>query len=326
MVTNCVVLEPIHPAGIDRLRQAEINVVFPSPDETEAAMMKAEAVITRARPISSALLDSASHLLVVAKHGAGLEAIDVAHATALGIPVISTPGANTTAVAEHTFALMLAVAKKLTSAGTAVRQGDFSWKNKNRALELFDARLGIIGFGAIGQRVAAIARAGFGMRVVAWSPSVPDEIFAAHGVERRYELAEVLEEADVISIHSSGRSVPLIGRDELARLPKSSIIINTGRGTVIDQQALAEALRSGHLAGAGLDVFAREPVPLSDPLLELDTAVLSPHSATATEGAMIRMASGVAEQIVDVLCGRRPSHLANPQVWEHRRRGKEDEK
>ncbi|MFD2233869.1 hydroxyacid dehydrogenase [Phaeospirillum tilakii] len=311
---RCLCLQPIHPAAVARLEAGGLAVIT-GPAEA-VAPDGIVALVSRNAPVTAALLDRLGELRVVAKHGAGLDAIDLAAASARGICVVSTPGANALSVAEHAVALMLAVAKRIVPADRAVRAGDFGYKFRADFTELAGKRLGIVGLGASGRQLARIAGLGLGMRILASSPTTADAVFAACGAERR-DLPALLAEADVISLHLPGRpdTRHLIGAAELALVKPGAILINTARGAVLDEAALVAALQDGRLGGAGLDVFEAEPLPAAHPLAGFDRVVLSPHVAGSTEAALERMGQAVAEQILDLLGGRRPAHLANPAVW-----------
>ncbi|HET6522274.1 MAG TPA: NAD(P)-dependent oxidoreductase, partial [Geminicoccaceae bacterium] len=230
--------------------------------------------------------------------------------------------ANAASVAEHALALMLAVAKRVVPADRAVRGGDFDYRYRAGSFELTGKTLGVVGWGRIGRRTAAMARAAFGMAVLVYSASADAAALAAEGARRVDRLAELLAAADVVSLHAPLRpdTRGLIGAAEIALMRPDAILVNTGRGAVVDEAALAAALREGRIAGAGLDVFGTEPPPPDHPLLGLPNAVLSPHMAGSSREALERTAAMVADGMVDALAGRRPEHLVNPEVWERRRR------
>lgn len=307
----CLILQPVHPAAAEALAGAGLEVVT-APAVPDAEAGRVVALISRNAPVDAAVLDRHPALRVVAKHGAGLDAIDVAAAARRGIPVVYTPGANAHAVAEHALALILALAKRLRPADAAVRGGDFAYKFRARFDDLAGARLGIVGLGASGRALAAMARLGLGMEVAAFSPSVPAELFAGLGVERASSLTALLETSDVVSLHVPARpgSRGLVGAAELAALRPGALLVSVGRGGVVDEAALAGAVASGHLGGAALDVFDQEPPAPDNPLFGLDNVILTPHVAGNTEAALKRMALGVASQIIDVLAGRPPAHPA----------------
>lgn len=310
----CLFVQPMHPVATEILGAAGIAAC---PAGT-AAMAGAVAVATRNAGLSAAAMDAAPGLRVIGVHGIGTDAVDVTHATRLGIPVVNTPGANIQSVAEHAIALMLAVSKGFTASQRAVRRGDFDYKFSARLLELHGRTLGIVGWGGIGRRTAALARA-LGMRVAVFSRSADPA--GLEGFEACGSLDALLEQADVVSLHLALTSETrgIIDAAALARMKPDAILVNTGRGGLVDEAALAEALRGGRLFGAGLDVFSAEPLQPDSPLLTLDNVVLTPHTAGSTLEAQRRVAADMARQMVEVLAGRRPAHLVNPEVWDRRR-------
>ena len=320
----CLIVQPIHVAGERRLEEAGVALLrSPSADTADVVPLigAADAAITRNAGLKAASMDAAPRLRIVANHGVGVDQIDIPHATALGIPVTNTPGGNTVSVAEQAIALMLALAKQIVPAHAAARAGDFDVRYRLPFAEVSGKVLGIVGFGDIGRATARMAHHGFGMRVLVHSPSAPREPVEALGYSKVDSLDALLHAADVVSLHLPLRDSTrnLIGRRELALMKPSAMLINTGRGPTLDEDALVEALREKRIAGAGLDVFSREPLPADHPLLGLDTVALSPHTASSTEECLVRMALMVAESVIDALSGRRPLHLVNPEVWERRR-------
>ncbi len=302
----CLILQPVHAVAAETLAAAGLDVVA-GPEAPDAV-----AVITRNAPVDAAFLDRHPALKVIAKHGAGLDNIDVAEARRRGIAVVFTPGANAHAVAEHALALILALAKRLRPADRAVRGDDFAYKFRARFDELSGLRLGIVGLGDSGRRLAHMAGTGLGMRVAAYSPSVPQDLFEALAVERADTLTALLKTSDVVSLHVPARpgARGMIGAAELAVLPPGALLVSVGRGGVVDEAALADAVAAGRLGGAALDVFDTEPPLPDNPLFGLDNVILTPHVAGNTEAALRRMASGVATQIIDVLAGRPAAHPA----------------
>ncbi|MFK8253242.1 hydroxyacid dehydrogenase [Ancylobacter terrae] len=316
---RCLIIQPIHPAGLERLSAAGIEpIAAPSyaAEAVVAAMPGMNAVITRDAGLKTDAIAAAPDLRVIGVHGIGTDPVDVEEATRRGICVVNTPGANVRAVAEQALALTLALAKSVPAADAAARRGDFGFKYRAPLRELAGAVFGVVGFGGIGQATAALARA-FGMRVVGYSRSRADEDFAAAGVTRLASLEELLAVSDVVSLHLP--SVPatrgIIDAAALARMKPGAFLVNTSRGALIDEPALIEALAARRIGGAGLDVFAREPLSPDSPLAGFDNVVLSPHVAGSAVEALERTALMVAEQVVDALHGRRPRHLVNPTVW-----------
>jgi D-3-phosphoglycerate dehydrogenase len=316
---SCLIVQPIHAEGIARLAAAGIDAV-PAPAIDAATLVEAmrtvDAVIVRTETIPPEAVAGARRLRVIAKHGVGYDNIPVRVATAHGVTVVYAPGANARSAAEQAIALMLAVAKRVPAADRAQRRGEWSMRYTPGFVELHGRTLGIVGFGAIGRIVATIARHGLGMHVVVHSPNAPDAALVEAGAERASTLPELLARADVVSLHRPARpgAGVLIGRGELAAMRPGAILVNTARGEHVDAIALAEALERGHLLGAGIDVYATEPPPADHPLFGLDNVVLSPHVGSATEEAMRNVAVLCAEQVIDVLAGRRPAHPVNPEV------------
>jgi D-3-phosphoglycerate dehydrogenase len=281
-----------------------------------------EAVITRDAGLTTAAIDAAPGLLVIANHGIGTNKIDVARAAELGVPIVFTPTANSRSVAEQTIALMLAVAKRTVAADSATRRGDWPFRYSGGLMEISGKTLGLIGFGSIAREVCRMAGTGFGMRVLVWSPRAEDGAITAAGAERVAELEALLTAADVVSMHRPLRpdTRHTLDAGRLRLLKPKAIVVNTARGGLIDEDALAAVLREERIAGAGLDVFASEPLPSASPLACLPNVVLGPHIAGATDDALQRTAEQCADQIIDVLCGREPRHLLDPEVWSRRRR------
>ena len=316
----CLVVQPIHKAGYVVLDAAGIEVRHGTGVDGAAIARDAldvDAVITRNAGFPAEALATAHHLKVIANHGIGLNKIDVAGATARGLPVVFTPYANARSVAEHAISLTLALTRRTFFADQEARRGNFDLKFNSGMVELYGKIFGLIGFGAIARITAEIARSGFGMRTIVWSPQAPDDAITAAGAVRAGSLEDLLRSSDVVSLHRPLRpdTAEMIDAAALSLMKPSAFLINTARGGLINSAALTAALQNGQIAGAGLDVFVDEPMKPDDPLLTAPNLVLSPHIAGATEEAAERCATQAAEQIIDVLAGRRPAHLVNPEVW-----------
>lgn len=316
---RCLIVQPIHPAGLELLAQAGIEPVNAPAFDADTiirAMAGMEAVITRDAGLRAPAMATAPGLRVIGVHGVGTDPVDIDEASRRGVCVVNTPGTNVRAVAEQTLALTLALAKAVPGADAAVRRGDFGFKYRAPLRELHGATFGVVGFGNIGRATAELARA-FGMRVVGFSRSQPDSAFLESGVERMDSLDALLAVADVVSLHLPGTPSTrgVIGARELGLMKPGAFLVNTSRGALIDEEALAQALAARRIGGAGLDVFVREPLDPASPLAGLDNVVLSPHVAGSAVEALERTALLVAQQVSDVLAGRRPPHLVNPEVW-----------
>ncbi len=261
----------------------------------------ADALIVGLDRVDARVLAAAPSLRVVAKHGVGVDNIDVAAAAARGVSVVNAPGSNTGAVADLAFALLLATARQIVPAHTSTAAG--KWE-RFYGPELAGRTMGVIGFGRIGQAVARRA-AGFDMTVVAHDPYVPDERIAEFGVQP-LSLDECLSRADAVTLHVPGTGgPPLLDADRIALLKPGAYLVNTARGDLVDEQALADALTSGRLAGAGLDAFATEP-PGDSPLLAAPNVVLTPHMGAFSDDANAAMGTTVVRDIARVLRGDRP--------------------
>ena len=265
---------------------------------------RADALLIRTQSLPGAVVATAPCLKIVSRHGVGYDAIDVPALASRGIALAIVGDVNSRAVAEHTMALILAFAKRVPTYDAAVRQGDWALRNSFSATELWDKRLFLIGFGRIGRLVAGMAAA-FGMKVSAHDPFQTAVAIRQGGAEPVGSLAEGLELADVVSLHlPKAGAEPVIGAGELALMKAGALLVNTARGDLVDERALADALEAGRIAGAGLDVFGSEPPAAGERLLRCERAILSPHSATLTRECAARMSEAAARNILDFFEGR----------------------
>jgi glyoxylate reductase len=268
------------------------------------------------------LLSNAPRLRIVAQYAVGFDNVDVECATRLGIYVTNTPDVISDTVAELTWALILAVTKRILEADEFVRRGGWyetrtAWHPKMMlGTELKGKVLGIIGLGRIGTRVAKIGVLGFGMKVIYYDIVRYKEKEGILGVEYRSSLEDLLREADIVSIHVplTKDTYHLINEERLRLMKRTAILINTARGAVVDTDALVKALREGWIAGAGLDVFEGEPIPPNHPLTAFKNVVLVPHIGSATYETRHAMAETVAENLVAFYEGRVPPNLVNTDV------------
>jgi len=322
-----LVNNPVHPAALERL-VSEVEVRTPydaAPEEVRALLPHVHGIVLGfALFMGPAELDMAKNLEVIGRHGVGLDNVDVPAATERGIPVTFTPYGPTESTAEHALLLMLATARRLPKLDRAVRAGDFELRARPEAMghELAGKVLGVVGFGRIGRRLAEMCRAALQMPVCVFDPFLSPEAVAEWGGECVRDLFELASRVDVLSIH-----VPLVPETHhlvdaqvLDALKPGALLINCSRGPVVDEEALIRALRSGRVAGAGLDVYDPEPPTSGNPLFELDQVVLTPHVASCTHEGRQRMGLTVVEDVLRVLRGERPDYLANPEVWPQRRR------
>lgn len=253
-----------------------------------ARVGEVEAITIRDAPLPRSVIAAARHLRVVSRHGVGYDNIPVEECTARKIPVTVVGSVNTVSVAEQTMYLLLAAARVGIELDAAVRAGDFAVRGRVSGVELKGRRILILGFGRIGREVAARCKA-FGMRVSFFDPLMTAS--ADPSVEAVASLKEGLQAADVVSLHMplTAATRHMIGREELALMPKGAIVINASRGGLLDESALIQAVRSGHLHGAGLDTFESEPLPADSALLTEWRIVLSPHSAALTTESLLAM-------------------------------------
>ena len=308
-----LVVEPIAAEGIARLRAAHDVDERPgiARDELCAILPDYDALVVRSQvQVDAAVIAAAgSRLQVIGRAGVGVDNVDLDAATAAGITVVNAPTGNTIAAAEHTLALLYGVARKVAAADASVRRGE--WKRTQfTGLELRGRTLGIVGLGKIGQAIAARAVA-MEMVVLASDPFVTAEQAILHGVEL-VPFDTLVERADVITVHVplTRATRGLIGRDQIARMKRGSILLNVARGGILDEAAVADGLRDGQLGGAGIDVFDAEP-PAGSPLLDAPNTLLTPHLGASTAEAQVLVAEEVADQVLDVLAGRSARYAVN---------------
>ncbi len=276
-------------------------------DAAIGSLVEADGIFLRIGYLGSRLIANLPRLKVITLHGVGVDQVDVPAAAARGITVTNVPGANAQAVAEHAIGLMLAVLRRIVVADARLRTG--AWAEARTVGEELEGKtLGIVGLGNIGRRVAALGQA-FGMTVIAHSPRA---VAPQLGIVM-VDLAALLSTADVVSLHApqNAQTEGLLDAGRLALMKPSAILINTARGALVDEVALAAALRAGRLGGAGLDVFRKEPPDPGSPLLGLPNAVLTPHIGSSTTGALRNIARHGGEDIARVLRGEPPLHPVN---------------
>ena len=315
--------DPIHGDGVERLsRDCVVDTPATDAAARRCGFAAADAAIIRNLQVDASVLAGATRLKVIAKHGAGYDNIDVAAATTLGIVVANVPGGNAEAVAEATVALMLATLRRAPEVHRLVTEGGYAARFQLQFGQLSGRTLGLVGIGNIGARVARICAGGFRMRILAYDPALSAEAVAERGAEKVDALAALLAVADVVSLHVplTETTRHLVGRAELALMKPAAILVNAARGGIVDEPALAGALREGRLAGAGLDVLEVEPPLPDNPLLTAPNVVLSPHTAGNTVDAARHLALASADIVIAVLSDRRPEALLNPAVWDRRRR------
>jgi D-3-phosphoglycerate dehydrogenase len=254
-------------------------------------------------------------LLCVSAGGAGYDTVDVAACTAAGVIVVNQSGGNAVSVAEHTLGFVLGVSRRMLEGDRRMRREIGYAREDVMGHEIQGKTVGLVGIGHIGTRVAALARA-FGLEVIATDPLLSPEEIARRGA-RAVSFDELLTRSDFVSLHCprNATTLHLMNADTFGRMKRGAIFITTARGGIHDEGALVEALRSGHLAGAGIDVWDQEPPPLDHPLLAMDNVFATFHTAGVTHEARRNVAAISAEQIAGVLRGERPPRLINPEAW-----------
>jgi phosphoglycerate dehydrogenase-like enzyme len=309
-------LTGMHQKGLRILREAaELRMASALDPATLAReVVGAEALVIRTGGVVDApLLDAGKDLRVVGRHGVGYDQIDVDAATARGIQVVYTPGANTQSVSEHVFALFIGLSRHFPRMTAELAAGNYHARTSMTGREIAGKTLGIIGFGRIGRRVAEIAHLGFGMRVLYHDiVPAPAEVELRSGAQR-LGLREVLEIPEYVTLHVplDATTRGMIDRASLAIMRPDAILVNTCRGPVVDEEAIAEALDAGRLWGYGADVYAVEPPPADHPLIGRPDVLLTPHSAAQTEEGLCNMATMIAEEVVGILRGDPPLNPVN---------------
>ena len=302
--TLVLVADPVSEEGLALLRpHARVEVVHGRPEALREGLADADALLVRSETrVTEDLLGKAPRLRVIGRAGAGVDTIDVAAATARGIVVVNAPGGNAVAAGEQALALMFALARRIAAADASMKRGEWS-RSKYVGLELTGKTLGLVGLGRVGSEVARRAL-GLQMRVLVYDPYVPDEHVRRLGCEPM-DLDALLPECDFVSLHvpltESTRG--LMGSERLARMRDGAYLVNCARGQLIDPAALIAALDSGHMAGAGIDVWPQEPVAPDDPLPRHPKVIATPHLGASTVEAQTNVAIQVAEEVLAVLSG-----------------------
>ena len=281
-----------------------------------AGIRTAQAAIAARIRYDDELFDLAPELLAVCRTGIGCDAIDLEAATRRGVAVCNVPHGPTVSTAEHAVALLLAATKRLVQSADRLRMARGNYFASHQAIELDGKTLGLVGYGRIARRVATVGAA-LGMRVLAYDPYIDDHAFPPE-VIRAPTLEGLLSAGDVISVHvpMTPGNARMFDTEAFAAMRPGAVFVNAARGGLVDQEALVDALDSGHLFGAGLDVTDPEPLDPAHPLLHRPDVIVTPHIASATHEARIRMFRSALDQALMVVGGRRPPHLVNPESWD----------
>lgn len=281
-------------------------------------MKDADALIVRIAKCDGHAIENSPNLKVIGRTGVGYDSVDVKTATAHGIPVVITPGANNRSVAEHAVAMMFALSKNLVEAQQEMCKGNWEIRGAKKAFELEGKTIGILGLGAIGRETAKICE-GCGMKVAAYDPFLSKEQVEGYGAVYYENYEDLLKVSDVVSIHVplTDETKNMISKKQLTEMKKTALIINCSRGRIINETDLVEALKAGEIAGAGTDVFCSEPPKTDDPLLNCPNLIVSPHSAAQTREAVIKMAQMCVKGCLAVAEGKKWPFVADKSVYDH---------
>ncbi|HIG57519.1 MAG TPA: hydroxyacid dehydrogenase [Candidatus Latescibacteria bacterium] len=308
----------IHPSGIDLLRHsAELTFLegYARPAVFAAAVSEADAIFCRSGIVDASVIDAASKLKIVSRHGVGYDNVDIAACTRRGIVVTTTGEANSQSVSELAIGMMLYLGRFIRRANADMDAG--LWERTSlMGTELFQKTLGIIGLGRVGTRLAKHAN-GFDMELLVCDPYLDADTVAKHGA-KQVDLQTLLAQSDYVSLHLplNSETRHIIGAQELSQMRESAILINCARGGIVDEDALYTALVEQQIAGAGIDVFEKEPLPAGHPLIGLDNVCHSPHIAGQTAESLVRVSLQTAENILTVLRGEKldPGFAVNPEA------------
>lgn len=328
-----LVVEHIHPAGEALLSQAG-ELVFPYPQNATgvlAVIADCDALVVRNTKITLPIMEAAPRLRVIGRHGVGYDTVDIASASMLGIPVVYTPAANTESVAEIAVGFILILGRRIQRAHAAMQSGELfsdtitlSVMAQTHGLANFDLwgkTLGIVGVGRIGSTLARKMAAAFNMRVLGYDPYLDAGTLAGYGVEKVERLEDMLPHCDFVSLHCPGGAATrhMIDATRLACMKPGAYLVNTARGSVVDEAALAASLETGHLGGAAIDVYDPEPPLPTNSLLHMNNVIVTPHFCAMTEESLHNMAVAVAQGVQDALADRQPRFLVDPGMWAARR-------
>lgn len=271
-----------------------------------------DAILARTAQFPAQVIEASSRLRVIARHGVGVDNIDIARATELGIYVTNAPESNSRTVAEYTLGMIIALGHNFVRSDSAVRSGDWEMRNRVVGQDLESKTLGILGMGKIGRMVAQKASAALGMHVVGYDPFISADRFP-DGVEKIDDWESLFAQSDFLTVHmpSSPETKNSVGAKEFQSMKPGAFFINAARGDLVDENALVTALQNGEIAGAGLDVYGKEPPAKDHPLFSMPNVILTPHNAALTRECMIRMAVHAAQGIDEVLTGREPTWPVN---------------
>lgn len=317
-----VMTQVVCPEGMKMLEgKADIYVADnQDPNNYLNEMREADALIVRIAKCDGHVIENSPNLKVIGRTGVGYDTVDVKTASAHGIPVVITPGANNRSVAEHAVAMMFALSKNLIEGQTELCAGNWEIRGARKAFELEGKTIGILGLGAIGRETAKIC-SGCGMKIAAYDPFMTRNQVEDCGAVFYEDYRELLRDSDVVSIHVplTEQTKNMISGEELKLMKKTALLINCSRGGIIDEDQLVQALKNGIIAGAGTDVFCNEPPKADDSMLNCPNLIVSPHSAAQTREAVIKMAQMCVRGCLAVANGKKWPYVADKTVYEHPR-------
>jgi len=304
---------------------AEVVAIFDdNREKLEKALREVDGVIcSAALKMREPEISMGVNIKVIGRPGVGYDSVDVDSCSRHRIPLVYTPDGPTESVAEHVIAMMLMAAKQINVVQKALKEkGDFGIRTRVTGTEIQGKTLGLVGFGRIGRRVGEIAAKGLGMNVLVFDPYLKGKPDTGFTYESAADLSVLTRAADFISLHIpfSPETDKLFGERQFASMKKTAVFINTSRGGVADEKALIRALQSGTIAGAGLDVFEKEPPEKDNPLFSMDNVIVTPHLSSFTEEGKHKMGVAVVEGVLDVFAGRHPKFLVNGDIWETRKK------
>ena len=314
-----VLSQSVVPEALALLSGHEVRVLDTlDMSERPADIADADAMIIRISRVCAEAVGAAPKLRVIGRTGVGFDSIDVAAATARGIPVVLAPGASSRSVAEHTVAMIYALSKNLAESHCELLKGNYGIRGRGAAFELLGRTVLVLGLGSIGSEVARLCKAN-GLRVIGYTPSLTDERAAALDIERVRDFRAALPACDFVTLHMplTKTTRNMIGEAEIALMKPTAMIVNCARGGIVNEKALTAALNEGRLAGAGIDCFEHDPPDADDPLLNARNVIASPHSAALSKEAAVRTQKLCLEGCLAVLRGEKWPFVADQRVYEH---------
>lgn len=316
-----VLTQPLCPEGMALLDGVDTYIANDGdPSHYLDEMAACDGIIVRIASCSGDVIAASPQLKVIGRTGVGYDSVDVAAATARGIPVVITPGANNRSVAEHAVAMMFSLAKNLYEGQKELCAGNWAIRDAKKAFELEGKTVGVIGLGAIGRETAKICQ-GCGMKLAGYDPFLSREKIEALGADYYADYRELLKVSDIVTIHVplTEQTRDMIAAPELGMMKKTALLINCSRGGIVSEADLVAALKNGTIAGAGTDVYCQEPPKPEDPLLSCPNLLVSPHSAAQTREAVIKMAQLCVQGCLAVCRGEKWPYVADRSVYDHPR-------